>query len=185
MALFAERGTAGVSIREIASAAGVSPSLVIHHYGSKEGLRGAVDRRVVEFVTAELDDMNRLGDEGAAAEMGGLWADRLQRVPALVEYVRRLLLDGGEAAEALFDRLLRAVLAGMEAMTAARLTRPSPDEQARAAFVLVNDLAVVLLRRHIERGLGVDPLSKPGLVRWSATAIDVYTNGLLSKNEQQ
>jgi AcrR family transcriptional regulator len=185
MALFAERGTAGVSVRQIALAAGVSPSLVIHHYGSKEGLKNAVDRRVVDFVTAELEDMKRLGDEGAPAQMGELWADRLQRVPELVGYVRRLLLDGGEAADALFDRLLRATFLGMEAMTAARLTRATPDEQARAAFLLANDLAVVLLRRHIERGLGVDPLSKQGLARWSATAIDVYTRGLLLREGQQ
>ena len=32
--LFAERGPDGVSVREIAAAAGVSPALVIHHYGS-------------------------------------------------------------------------------------------------------------------------------------------------------
>ena len=36
--LFEDHGFAGVSVRQIAAAAGVDPSLVIRHYGSKEGL---------------------------------------------------------------------------------------------------------------------------------------------------
>ena len=41
--LFAERGHDAVTVREIAAAAGVSPALVVHHFGSKDGLRAAVD----------------------------------------------------------------------------------------------------------------------------------------------
>ncbi|MEP7368844.1 MAG: helix-turn-helix domain-containing protein, partial [Dermatophilaceae bacterium] len=41
--LFADRGQDSVTVREIAAAAGVSPSLVVHHFGSKDGLRAAVD----------------------------------------------------------------------------------------------------------------------------------------------
>lgn len=36
--LFEDHGFGGVSVRQIAAAAGVDPSLVIRHYGSKEGL---------------------------------------------------------------------------------------------------------------------------------------------------
>lgn len=36
--LFEDHGFAGASVRQIAAAAGVDPSLVIRHYGSKEGL---------------------------------------------------------------------------------------------------------------------------------------------------
>ena len=45
--LFADRGPDGVSVRQIAAAAGVSPGLVLHHFGSKEGLRQAVDKHVL------------------------------------------------------------------------------------------------------------------------------------------
>jgi pimeloyl-ACP methyl ester carboxylesterase len=37
--LFAVHGPAAVTVRQIATAAGVSPALVVHHFGSKEGLR--------------------------------------------------------------------------------------------------------------------------------------------------
>jgi AcrR family transcriptional regulator len=59
MRLFAERGAAAVSVRDVADAAGVSPSLVIHHYKTKDGLKGAVDERATATlieVVAELAD---------------------------------------------------------------------------------------------------------------------------------
>ena len=41
--LFAERGAAGTTVRDIADAAGVSPGLLRHHFGSKEALREICD----------------------------------------------------------------------------------------------------------------------------------------------
>jgi len=41
--LFAERGFDKTSVKAIAEAAGVSPGLVIHHYGSKDELRRVCD----------------------------------------------------------------------------------------------------------------------------------------------
>lgn len=45
--LWGEQGL-NTSVRAIAEAAGVSPALVIHHYGSKDGLRQAVDEYLLE-----------------------------------------------------------------------------------------------------------------------------------------
>jgi len=43
---FAEEGFSRATIRDIAATAGVSPGLVRHHFGSKEGLRDACDEAV-------------------------------------------------------------------------------------------------------------------------------------------
>ena len=40
--LFAKKGFAGVSIRELAIAAGVNSALISYHFGGKEGLYEAV-----------------------------------------------------------------------------------------------------------------------------------------------
>ena len=180
MRLFAERGYADVTIRQIASAAGVSPALVIHHYGSKERLRAVLEERVAAFLESMLADLARVSEAGGSATLAELFSDRLEREPAMEGYVRRLLCDGGPAGVALFERLYQAARVGMQALEQAGVVRPSQDDAVRNAFLLSNDLAVLLLRPLISRVVGIDPLSREGLVRWSAEVFDVYTGGVFA-----
>jgi hypothetical protein len=48
----------------------------------------------------------------------------------------------------------------------------------RAAFLLVNDLAVLILRDRLREVLGVDPLSGHGMRRWGTEVFAVYREGL-------
>src|SRR5258706_10263986 len=57
MERFAADGVAATSLRAVARAAGVSPGLVVHHYGSKAGLIRAVDEAVVRRVNATLSEV--------------------------------------------------------------------------------------------------------------------------------
>ena len=180
MRLFADRGAAAVTVREIAAAAGVSAGLVMHHYGSKDGLKDAVDRRAVAFFEEMLGELAQIGEEGGSTSLAELFAARLENEPVMVDYVRRLLLDGGEAADALFGKLFDATVAGMRALADAGVARPAPDEPIRTAFLLANDLSLVLLRRQIARVTGTDPLTRQGLVRWTAAVMDVYAGGIFA-----
>jgi AcrR family transcriptional regulator len=176
--LFAERGYSGVTIRQIAAAAGVSPALVIHHYGSKEKLRAVLEERVAAFVESMLAELARAPDEGGSASVAELFADRLEREPAMAGYVRRLLVDGGPAGMALFGRLFEVTQDSLRAMVQAGVVRPAQDEPVRSAFLLSNDLALLLLRQPIAQVTGIDPLARDGLARWAAAAFDVYASGL-------
>lgn len=179
IALFAERGPAGVSVREIAAGAGVSPGLVIHHFGSKEGLKAAVDDHVAEVLDDLLAEMG--GPEAPdATSLSEAFVKVLERELGLLDYVRRLLFDGGEPGRQLFGRLQDVTQAGLAALVRAGVVRASGDETVRAAFLLANDLALVLLRRQIEAVLGFDPLGHEGLVRWSAAVLDVYSHGVFT-----
>jgi TetR/AcrR family transcriptional regulator len=61
--LFAERGFAATSMRDISAASNVSHPLIHHHFGSKEELYAAVKRRMVEGYArrfpAAANDTNR------------------------------------------------------------------------------------------------------------------------------
>lgn len=185
--LFAERGPDAVSIREIASAAGVSPALVLHHYGSKGGLRAAVDEFASNAFDAVLDGMGEggLADALADPEPSGPGVASIAEAFAagfppdspLPAYLRRLLLAGDPAGDALFARWHASTLALMTALERDGLARPSADPEARAAFLLANDLAMLLLTRQVTTAIGVDPLSPPGMQRWAAQAAEVYTHG--------
>ena len=109
-----------------------------------------------------------------------MFADRLEREPAMTAYVRRLLADGGRAADVLFARLFEATVAGMRSLVAAGIARPARDERIRTAFLLANDLSVLLLHRQIARVTGTDPLTRDGLARWTAAVMDVYTGGVFA-----
>jgi TetR/AcrR family transcriptional regulator, regulator of cefoperazone and chloramphenicol sensitivity len=92
-------------------------------------------------------------------------------------YMRRLLVDGGPAGMALYERLFEVTQHRVRAMEEAGVVRPAQDEPVRSAFLLSNDLAL-LLRQPITQVTRIDPLALEGLARWAAAAFDVYANGL-------
>lgn len=178
MRLAADRGWAAVSIRDIAAEAGVSSSLVVHHFGTKARLREAVDARVIE-VFADL--LGQMGDADALAgeymSIAAAFHDQVGADGVVLSYLRRLLIDGGPAATALFGSLYDATAASLAELESAGVLRPTADQPARAAFLLVNDLAVVLLRGEVARVLGIDPLSRQGMRRWGNTVMEIYRGG--------
>ena len=181
MRLFAGRGVAAVSVRDVAEAAGVSPSLVIHHYKSKEGLKTAVDERATAAV---IEAVAELGEGGpvaeASASLAATFAANLDAEPVLPAYIRRMLLDGGAAGEALFRMLFEATVQALDALEKAGVVRQSGDGPARAAFLLVADLAVIVMREQIAGVLGADPLGGDGLTRWTRSAMELYGPGLFA-----
>ncbi len=182
--LFAARGPDGVTVRQIAVAAGVSPGLVLHHFGSKEGLRQAVDEHVLGLFDQMLGEMTGdaadLYDPAASGSVAEAVVRHLPADSPLPEYLRRLLLADGEAGRELFRRLFRLSAATLDALAAAGLAAPGADPPVRAAFLLVNDLALLLLRDYLAEVLGTDPLSGPGMARWAGEVLTIYGAGLLA-----
>lgn len=180
--LFAERGPDAVTVRQVAAAAGVSPALVIHHFGSKDGLRQAVDEHVLAVFGAMLGELTRDGAEalgagaaGSLAEAAALHLPTGSPVPA---YLRRLLTDGGQAGEQLFAGLYQASRQTLAALAAAGMASPGEDPAVRAAILLANDLAVLLLQDRLAGVLGFDPLTAEGMARWGSELMTIYTAGL-------
>lgn len=58
------------------------------------------------------------------------------------------------------------------------MAAPGEDPAVRAAFLMVNDLAVLLLRDRLTDVLGSDPLSVDGMTRWANEAMSIYGGGL-------
>lgn len=58
--LFGERGFRGASIKAVAELAEVSPSLVMHHFGSKAGLQAACDNEAAAAFKIPARDRPRL-----------------------------------------------------------------------------------------------------------------------------
>jgi len=183
--LFAARGPDGVTVRQIAAAAGVSPGLVLHHFGSKDGLRVAVDEHVLGLFDQMLGATTGergidLYDPAASGSVAETIANHLPVDSPVPGYLRRLLVTDGAAGRELFRHLFRLSAATLDALAAAGMAAPGADPAVRAAFLLVNDLAVLLLRDHLTEVLGADPLSGPGIARWAGEVLTIYGAGLLA-----
>ena len=95
--LFAAHGPDAVTVRQIAAAAGVSPALVVHHFGSKEGLREAVDQHVLGLFEALIGEMTAEGapdlyDPAATGSLAEAIVRHLPPGSPVPGYLRRLLL---------------------------------------------------------------------------------------------
>ncbi|OLF12801.1 TetR family transcriptional regulator [Actinophytocola xinjiangensis] len=111
--LFAQRGFEATSTRAVAAAADLSPALVTRHFGSKEGLRAAVDEDVLRRVGAALEAVPS-GSGDLMGSLGEASARLFGADPVLRGYLRHALTEGGDASARLFGRLLAGARAELD-----------------------------------------------------------------------
>ncbi|WP_349898574.1 TetR/AcrR family transcriptional regulator [Parafrigoribacterium soli] len=125
---FAAQGFEGATIRGIASAAGVDPSLVMQHYGSKSALFGSAVQ------------LPRADGEQAAEHLAGVLGARLGEPPPEMRALVRSMLTVPEAADAMRAYLDERV---------DNLERSLEGEDARLrALVTVSGILGLTIARH-------------------------------------
>lgn len=88
------------------------------------------------------------------------------------------MLSGDPAGLELYRRWHAASRRLLEAMVTAGVAAPAADDDLRAAVLLTNDLALLLLRDQIRGTLGLDPMSPEGLRRWASEVAALYDGRL-------
>ncbi len=153
----------------------------MHHFGTKAGLRTAVDEHVARtferIVDALEEDLAGALTGGGSATLAEAFTGAFPEGSPIPGYLRRLLLSNDRTGDAIFARwfeLTERMLVGLEEIGVAR---PSRDRRVRAAFLLVNDLAALLLARQIGQVCGLQLLTPDGMEQWAAEVVDVYAEG--------
>jgi AcrR family transcriptional regulator len=175
--LFAANGTKATTIRDVAKQAGVSPGLVQHHFGTKAGLRKAVDEFVLNDARATITDLPKALDERSAEfakRMGAAVRDR----PAAVLYLARSAADGDEVALQTFKALVEFGVPQFKEMEKAGQLQPNLDLEWAVLQMLLFNLASMLFRPAVEHALGESILSEEGRQRWNQAALSLFTRGL-------
>jgi AcrR family transcriptional regulator len=155
--LFAEEGFESVSVRDIASASDVSIGLITHHFGSKKGLRTAVDKYfVARFEEVLNDDVPRMaGDTEAYSAWIDTWRARHQddwRISG--RYLRRALLEDSEWGAEIFERYYAFVRSWVDRADARGDIRPDVDRLWLPFLIIFVELGTTLLDPYIRRVLG-------------------------------
>jgi AcrR family transcriptional regulator len=182
LACFAETGVKATTVRRIAEQAGVSAGLVIHHFGSKAGLRSACDAFVAAFIRERKVHVMRAGhglDPLAVLreQAGG---------PPIQRYLARTLAEGTPEVAGLVEELIddaeRYLGEGVERGLIRRLDHP----RGVAAVLTFWSLGALVLHTHVERVLGID-LTGPAELHASNTtyvapALEILTRGLVASD---
>ena len=150
--LFGRHGVKATSVRAIAEQAGVSPPLVIHHYGSKEKLREACDDRVLAFIRESKAETMRAGLGGPPIQVDTRVA---QARPAL-RYLARTLSEGSPRLDEFVDDLVEDAVGYTAQGVETGLVLPSANPRARVIILTLGSLGALVLLEHMQRLLGED-----------------------------
>ncbi len=166
-----------VGLRAIADAAGVSAALVIHHFGSKEGLRKACDDYVTEQIRSEKSLAMRSNDPAT-------WLGQMAEIEAyapIMAYLVRSMQSGGDLAKTLWRTMIENAKGYLDEGVRAGVLKPSRDPKARARYLAITGGGGFLLYlqmhdnptdlRAVLRDYGDDML---------LPSLEVYTEGLMA-----
>lgn len=173
--LIGRGGFAHVTVRQVAAAADVSPGLVMHHFGSKDGLRSACDARVQQVLSDSITELDQQGPVTAMAQLA-----RADEYLPVVRYGTRALLDGGPLAQALFDRLVDETEGWLTASVAAEQVRPSADERARATLLVCLSLGIQMLADYVSPDVAPERRTSAVVGSIAGAAVELYTHGLFT-----
>ncbi len=170
--LIADHGVEGATIRDIATAAGVSGGLVRHHFGSKDDLRAACDAYALEQIM-KIKEQAIVAD--AVADVSFMAAAH-PTVLLIFRYFARSMVDGSPSAAAMFDEMVE--------LTEAWVNEHNPgefdDPRAYAAILVAMETGLLAMHDQLSRVLGADIFGPEGHLRMTRAKVDFYARPLLS-----
>jgi AcrR family transcriptional regulator len=151
MDLYAEYGEDHTSMREIAAAAGVTVGLLVHHFGTKDRLRDAVEQLVVDHFAQAIAQVPVVGtpaEIGAARDASV--ADMLTANPAVVNYLRRAVLNPNASGGRLLERLTELARREVTQLRATGVASTTRSESSQVIGVMVRQLGHLFLQPMID-----------------------------------
>lgn len=181
--LFGAHGFNEVSLKVIASRAGVSAPLVIHHYESKTNLRKVCDAFVTEQIRRSKTESVRIA--GPMPRNHAL--ELIQSHRHLLKYLLQAFAAGGPEMDDLFDTLVENSLEYTAEAERLGLVYPSTNPRNRAVVLLLQSFGALMLHHQMKRHLGASPLDDEpeGLLPYMATVMEIYTQPLMNAEMYQ
>lgn len=167
----------GVGLRSIADAAGVSAPLVIHHFGSKEGLRRACDDYIAEEIrSGKLEAMRSTDPATWFAAMA-----EIESYAPMMAYLMRSMQEGGELAKMLWRKMIDDAEEYLDEGVRVGTLKPSRDPKARARYLAITGgggfLMYLLLH---DNATDIRAVLRDYARDMILPALELYTEGLMA-----
>jgi len=145
--LYASQGEDRTSMRAIAAAAGVTVGLLVHHYGTKDRIRDAVEDLVVDYFRQAIARAPAGGSPAdIAAARDAAVAEMLMADPEVVNYMRRALLDPAGLRGHLLERLTELSSAEVSQLRRSGLASVKRAESSQVIGVMIRQLGHLFLQ---------------------------------------
>lgn len=182
--VFGERGIKATSLRDVAKSAGVSPALIVHHFGGKEGLVAAVDEAALaEFGAAYGTETGEGAGTGADSDLLRLRSAQTARVmrerPDACVYLGRALVEGTDGSARLFRLMIEGGRAEIDALAERGALREDADRlwaTLQHFFLIWAPLSFMPLLE--QEALDGSLLDEGMLERWAGANVDLLREGL-------
>ncbi|WNG80690.1 TetR family transcriptional regulator [Mycobacterium sp. ITM-2016-00316] len=173
---FGEHGF-DTGVRAIAAAAGVSAGLVIHHFGSKDGLRKACDDHIAEQIRSAKSESIQSSDPATwFAQMA-----EIEDYAPMMAYLVRSMQSGNDLAKSLWQKMIENTEAYLEAGVHAGTLKPSRDPKARAKYLgMMGGGGFLLYLQLHDNPTDVRAVLRDYAEDMVLPALEVYTNGLMT-----
>lgn len=176
---FATHGVAATNLKDIAADAGVSPPLVIHHFGSKEGLKAACDEHIASLIR---EQKSRAMSDGRNLDPLQAIRDAYGGTPIL-KYLARTIADGSPHVAELIDEMVEDSLSYLTDGIANGLLKPTENLRESAALLCLWQLGTLVLHEHVKRLLGIDLVEGDprSLVKWMRINAEILAKGVINE----
>ena len=173
---FGEHGFS-TGVRVIATAAGVSAGLVIHHFSSKDGLRKACDEYIAEQIRSAKTESIQSSDPATwLAQMA-----EIEDYAPMMAYLVRSMQSGNELARGFWQQMLENVEQYLEAGVRAGTLKPSRDPKARARYLgMMSGGGFLLYLQLHDNPTDVRAVLRDYAEDMVLPALEVYTHGLMT-----
>lgn|GEM_PF-130598 len=178
---FAENGISKTTVRKVAARAGVSPGLVIHHFGSMENLRAACDESVVRAIREVKENAM---SAGPGLDVFGLLHDA--SIGSAARYLARVLSSGSPTVDGLVDDLVADAEAYFDRGVETGMLRPSDDPRGRAVVLVLWSLGGLVLHDQFDRLIGVDLTdpdvgTSPNIAAYMGPVYEILGTGIFTE----
>jgi AcrR family transcriptional regulator len=178
---FARDGIATTSLRAVAKEAGVSPALVVHHFGSREKL---IEDCIIKALGLWVSEKQEFVDVSLSTALTK-WQGSVAEHGVKLQFFRQVLIAGGEPANILFSRMVKEAEMMIQAQIDKGQMRKAENLPDLALLMTLHGLAPLIMQDQVNSHLGGSFLEPELGSRLAGANLEIYRRGIYKSAEDK